>query len=56
MDIELYFKATDGTPITECTIHADTPEEASEVIAHVLLEVYAKYGPGVSITPLPTIT
>lgn len=45
MDITLSFTRTYGTPELEAvTIHADTAEEASEIISHILLELYAKHG------------
>ena len=55
MLIELIFRDKNGGYIASCRVAADTPEEASEVISHVLLEVYAKHGPGVHIQPLPVI-
>lgn len=55
MQIQLIFRNEQGDDLTHCTVCGDTPEQVSEVITHVLLEVYAQHGPGVSIQQLPTI-
>ena len=51
MHIELTFRNSDGDLLEQVSVCADTATEASEGITHVLIEMYAKHGPGVSITP-----
>ena len=56
MEITLSFTRTYGTPELEVvTIHAETAEEASEVLGPILAELYTKYGAGVSITQTVTV-
>lgn len=55
MHIELIFRNRDGDLLDKVDVFANTAEQASEVITQVLIEVYAKHGPGVSIAQLPVI-